>query len=192
MLRIILIRPGTTEYDQQGRILGTLDVPLSDQGTEQIVQAIDQLRGHGMEAVYTSPCESARQTASEISDGLGIRCKISDRLQNIDHGLWQGMLVEEVKRKQPKVYRQWMEQPETVCPPEGEMLDTARARVEGFLSKLFKKHKSGTVGVVVPEPMARLIESYLRNSELRDIWKNTTEGGSWQIIEIEQPKLINV
>ncbi|HUS39349.1 MAG TPA: histidine phosphatase family protein [Pirellulales bacterium] len=192
MLKIILIRPGTTEYDQQGRILGTLDVPLAEEGAAQIAHAIIELRDYEMEGIYTSPCESARQTANDISQSLGIRAKVSDLLKNVDHGLWQGMLVEEVKRKQPKVYRQWMEQPETVCPPEGEMLDAARERVESFLSKIFKKHKSGTIGLIAPEPMAGLIESYLRNSELRDMWKNAAVSGSWQIIEIEQPGLINV
>ena len=32
------------------------------------------------------------------------------------------MLFDEVKSKQPRVYRQWQEQPDTVCPPEGETL----------------------------------------------------------------------
>ena len=27
MVQIVLIRPGSTDYDQQGRIQGTLDVP---------------------------------------------------------------------------------------------------------------------------------------------------------------------
>ncbi|NIL96875.1 MAG: histidine phosphatase family protein [Planctomycetales bacterium] len=192
MLKIVLIRPGTTEYDQQGRILGTLDVPLADAGNAEVDVAIDQLRGQPIQALYTSPCESARQTAEKISGSLNLKCKPSDQLKNVDHGLWQGMLVEEVKRKQPKVYRQWMEHPESVCPPEGEMLDTARHRVEAFLSKLFKKHKQGTLGIVVPEPLAGLIESYLRRSELPASWNNVAGGGSWQIIEIEQPGLINV
>ena len=37
------------------------------------------------------------------------------------------MLIDDVKRKQPKVYRQWQEQPEIICPPEGEMLSEAQA-----------------------------------------------------------------
>ena len=35
MLTILLIRSGTTEFDAQGRIQGTLDVPLSDEGLRQ-------------------------------------------------------------------------------------------------------------------------------------------------------------
>ncbi|NIP84717.1 MAG: histidine phosphatase family protein, partial [Planctomycetales bacterium] len=130
MLKIILIHSGATEYDQQGRILGTLDVPLSEEGQRQVEVASDQLGAYSLEMLYTAPSESARQTAEKISRHLGIKCKASDLLRNVDHGLWQGMLLEDVRRKQPKVYRQWREQPESVCPPEGEMLETARQRVE--------------------------------------------------------------
>ncbi len=62
---------------------------------------------------------------SLIGAALKLKPKTLERLQNLDHGLWQGMLIEEVKRKQPKVYKQWQEQPENVCPPEGEMLAAA-------------------------------------------------------------------
>ena len=64
-----------------------------------------------------------------------MRLKSVEQLHNLDHGLWQGTLIEDVRRKQPKVYRQWQEQPETVCPPEGEMLPQAAQRVRTALSK---------------------------------------------------------
>ena len=54
-------------------------------------------------------------------------------MQNLNQGLWQGMLVEDVRHKQPKVYRQWQEQPENVCPPEGEMLEQADERVRAAM-----------------------------------------------------------
>ena len=44
MVQIALIRPGTTDYDLQGRIQGRLDIPLNQQGQEQVAQAIECLR----------------------------------------------------------------------------------------------------------------------------------------------------
>ena len=192
MIRVILIRPGTTEFDEQGRILGTLDVPLSERGSLEVTDAVDELSQFDLQTLYTSTCESARQTSDLLSDKLAIKSKSVDLLKNVDHGLWQGMLVEEVKRKQPKVFRQWKEHPETVCAPEGEMLESARQRVESFLGKLFKKHKSGTIGIVAPDPLAGLIESYLLQTDVSEIWKRDTPCGSWTVIELEQPGLIKV
>ena len=36
MVQIVLIRPGSTDYDEQGRIQGTLDIPLNEQGTREV------------------------------------------------------------------------------------------------------------------------------------------------------------
>ena len=38
MLKILLIRPGVTDFDEQGRIKGTLDIPLNENGTAQVAQ----------------------------------------------------------------------------------------------------------------------------------------------------------
>jgi broad specificity phosphatase PhoE len=171
MVQIVLIRPGSTDYDLQGRIQGNLDMPLSDQGRDEVVRALDNLRGRSLTAIYCAPCEAAIQTAEIIGQALQVKVKPLEYLRNLDQGLWQGMLVDEVKVKQPKVYRQWQEHPENVCPPNGEMLSEAAERIDGAIDKLAKKHRSGNVGLVVPEPLATLLANRLSGGELGDLWK---------------------
>ncbi len=185
MARFVLIRPGFTDYDQQGRIQGTLDIPLNDDGDAQIRQIIEDVRGLGITAVYRAPSQSAEQTAAVIGAALDVKIKEIDALSNIDLGLWQGMLVEDVKHKQPKVFRQWREQPQTIRPPEGETLASAKSRVEAALTKLAKKHKEGTVALVVPEPMASVVRSFLAQAEIGDFWKNGEFCGKWEVISPE-------
>jgi broad specificity phosphatase PhoE len=115
---------------------------------------------------------------------------VLDQLHNLDHGLWQGMLVDDVKAKQPKVYRQWQEQPETVCPPQGETVRAAKARVAAAMLKLLKKHKSARlVAVVVPEPLASVVRHVLRNDELGDLWHSSGAKAHppWERIDVEPP-----
>jgi probable phosphoglycerate mutase len=170
MFQILLIRPGATDYERQGRVQGTLDVPLCDDGRREVAELIEQLRGTGLELVYYSPVQSAEETAEVIGRALDVRIRCLDKLQNLDHGLWQGMLIEDVKVKQPKVYRQWLERPETVCPPEGETLTSARTRAEDVLNRLLKKHPEGVIGLVVPEPMASIVRQLLTHDALGDLW----------------------
>jgi broad specificity phosphatase PhoE len=186
----VLIRPGSTDYDQQQRIQGALDIPLNQQGSSEVAQVIDQLAGQGIETIYASPSQPARQTAKAIAEGLGIRVKKLDRMQNLDHGLWQGMLVKDVRRKQPKVYRQWQEQPENVCPPEGEMLSQAEERVRTAMTKLLKRHRQGVIGLVVPEPLASLVRRFLQQGELGNLWKVTNGHGHWEVLEIEPEEVL--
>lgn len=171
MVHFVLVRPGSTDYDLQGRIRGTLDVPLSQQGREEVTLAVEELRGRGLTAIYCAPCQASTQTAEIIGDALHLKVKQLDNLRNLDQGLWQGMLVDEVKIKQPKVYRQWQEHPENVCPPDGEMLSEAGQRIQEAISKLLKRHRGGSVGLVVPEPLATLLATRLQGGEVGDLWK---------------------
>ena len=188
MVRIYIVRPGATEFDEQGRIKGTLDIPLSQYGSGQVSRTANELAEQGIEVVYAAPCQSAEETAGLLAEKLGARQKKLTKLKNLDHGLWQGKLIDDVKEKQPKVYRQWQEQPETVCPPEGEMLEEARSRVHASIDRLVKKHRKGCIALVLPEPLASLARCHLENGDLGDLWQAETECGTWVQLDI-QPQL---
>jgi len=184
MLQIVLIRPGATDYDRQGRIQGALDIPLNEEGTGEVQRLAANLKDLGIESVYCSASESARQTAGAIAGALHVKLKEMKNMQNLNQGLWQGMLIDDVRRKQPKVYRQWQEQPETICPPDGETLGEAKQRVHEAIGKLLKKHRSGVVAMVVPEPLASLVRARLGPKELGDLWEAAAEHGSWEVIRV--------
>jgi broad specificity phosphatase PhoE len=187
MVQIVLIRPGATEYDQQGRVQGTLDIPLCEDGRQEVEVLVRELRDQPIAAIYASPCQSADQTAEALAQAIDLKVKTVDNLQNLDQGLWQGMLVSDVKSKQPKVYRQWQEQPETVCPPQGETLVAAKQRVQALVAKLLKKHKTDRlVAVVVPEPLGSVIRNVLRHDDWGDLWESATETPQWQLIDVPE------
>jgi probable phosphoglycerate mutase len=167
MLTILLIRSGITEFDSQGRIQGMLDVPLCEEGRRQAMATAEELgaRAATVDALYTGPCLSAQQTAEILGEKLDLKPKTIKKLHNLNQGLWQGLLFDEVKSKQPKVYRQWQERPDTVCPPEGETLQEASERLKKALAKLTKKHKSGTIGLVLAQPLASVLRSLLDHGQ---------------------------
>ena len=192
MLDIVLIRPGSTDYDVQGRIQGSLDIPLNEQGLAEVVQTVEQLRGKAvaMEMIYAPATQPPLQTAAVIAKAFGIKLKKIERLQNLHQGLWQGMLVEDVRHKQPKVYRQWQEQPENVCPPEGEMLSAADDRVRTAVAKLLKRHKEGVIGLVLPEPLMSLARRFITHGELGDLWKAPNGHGRVEVLTVEPDEVL--
>ena len=187
MVKIVLIKPGSTDYDEQGRIQGNLDIPLNSQGVGEVGQLADSLQSCGIDTLYCPPCEPAMETARALSKALDIKIKKLGKMENVDLGLWQGMKTDEVRRKQQRVYRQWQEHPETVCPPEGETLDIARARMATVLTKTLKRHQNGTIGLVIPEPMASLVRQFLmgNGAELGDLWVATADRPTYESFEIE-------
>src|SRR5262245_27831342 len=188
MVQFLLVRPGSTDFDEQGRIKGTLDIPLSDAGKSQVGNIIAQLHDTPIHVLYASPTRCAQQTAEALATDHRVRFKTLDDLDNLDHGLWQGKRIDEVKTSQPKVFRQLQDHPETVCPPQGEPVGSAVERVKSLVSRLLRKHRSGTVAVVVPEPVASFVCAALKQVELGDLWKAECEVGGWQMIDVQPEK----
>jgi probable phosphoglycerate mutase len=170
MLNILLIRAGKTDYDCQHRIQGTLDLPLSEEGWQQVAALAETLHASEVEAIYSGPDQASQQTAELVSVALQQKVKTNKNLHNLNLGLWQGMLIDDVKSKQPRVYKQWIEHPETVCPPEGESLSQAEERLQEALDKIEKKHKSGAVAMVLAEPLASLFCHVVRHDDLGNLW----------------------
>lgn len=189
MVQIVLIRPGSTAYDQQRRIQGTLDVPLNEQGSAEVAHLIRGLRDLGLEVVYAPNSQPAMETAEAIAEALDLKAKKLDQMHNLDHGLWQGMLIDEVRLKQPKVYRKWQENPDYVCPPRGEMLAEAETRVRTTMTRLLKRHKEGVIGLVVPEPLASLVRRCVTRDALGNLWNAAAEHGRWEVLEV-QPEVV--
>jgi broad specificity phosphatase PhoE len=166
MCQVLLIRPGATIYDEQNRVQGVLDIPLSERGRHEVarmVQSLTQsLNDSALSALYCGPGENVIRTAEIVGKALGIRARRIDEFRNLDHGLWQGLQIEEIRRRNTKLFRQWMEEPATICPPQGETVADAMERIKAAFKPLIRRHQRDAIGLVVGQPMAGIIGSYLR------------------------------
>ncbi len=192
MLNVLLVRPGSTTFDEEGRIKGSLDIPLSPQGHAQSVAAGEQLKDMSVDCLYVAPCESAQDTGKILAKQCGWKSRTIECFRNVNHGLWQGKLIDEVRRLQPRVYKQFQENPIGICPPEGEMLDSALARVESTLDKLVRKHRGGTICMVIPEPLASVVRCHLLGCDFSDVWTHQRDAGTWELLTLHQPVAVGV
>ena len=189
MGRVVLIRAGSTDYDEQRRIQGTLDVPLSGRGAQQARDMASQLAAAGLQnlaAIYCGPGESCLRTAEAIRQLIRSPIRQLEKLQNLNQGLWQGLQVDEVKRKFPRAYRLWRESPLTVRPPGGETVSDAYDRIRQVLRPVLKRHKRDTIGLVVPEPIASIIYCYLSGADLTHVWDHNGTEKLWQVVEVKE------
>ena len=167
MTRIVLIRPGRTDYDEQSRLLGTLEMPLNDEGVHQVDEIVQHLQHEGiqLEAIYTSPADPAVSTARAIAETQnGVKVKELEELRNVDQGLWQGLPEAEVRKRYPQFFRNGRDKPQTICPPEGETLGDACERIEKVLNKGIRKWH--VLAIVVPDPIASVIRCTLQDRGL--------------------------
>ena len=188
MSRVVLVRPGATDFDDQGRMKGCLDMPLSECGREQVERIAAELAELEIDEIVTAPCESAIETATRLAKGRSVmgrsvKVRIVECFRNVDHGLWHGKLIEEVRRTQPKVYKQGQESPLNLCPPGGETIQDAKNRVVKAIKKVTKRSGGGTIALVIPDPLASIVHSILEGDDMRDLWKSETDAAQWELIE---------
>lgn len=69
---IALLRHGQTDWNLQGRIQGSSDIPLNDTGREQAGDAGRRLQGRGFTKVVASPLVRAAETAKLAAAELGL------------------------------------------------------------------------------------------------------------------------
>lgn len=183
-LQIIIVKPGATDLDEQGRIVGSLDVPLSESGEQQAKDAAAELAGIKLKAVYCCPSLAAQQTAVQLTLGTRVRVRVDANLKNMDHGLWHGKEIEELQSNQPKLFRQWEENPASICPPGGETTAELLPRVDAMLKTVTRKHKTGTVVIVAPDPIASVIAGRIDGQHEPPIMQSETECGSHETLSL--------
>lgn len=188
-LVVLIVRPGITELEEQGRIAGTLDVPLSERGKAEVEQLALQISDVKIDYICSAPCSSAMATAASIAAGRGVKVKTAEGMTNLDHGLWQGMKIEDLQTNQPKLVRRWEEFPESVCPPAGEPVEDVIPRVEKVLKKIFRKFKSGNVVVVAPEPLASIISAVLQSKKTGDLLKAQAQSSGIEMVAVTREQI---
>jgi broad specificity phosphatase PhoE len=195
MAQVLLIRPGATLYDEQNRVQGILDIPLSEQGRAEVASLAESIAASkelsSLIALYYGPGENVARTAEILGKALGLRPRRIDELRNLDQGLWQGLQIEEIKRRNTKLFRQWIEDPRTICPPQGETIASALDRIKSALKPLLRRHHNGELfGVVVGEPMARLVSCFLRRAPRPQLDEQLPRCG-WERIDVPADLLEN-
>ena len=168
---LVVIRSGATDYELQGRISGNLGIPLTPAGIAAAKDTARLLAVAPPVALYTSPTTCAIEAADVIGDALELVPRRVPHLVGLDLGLWQGMLVSEIRRRQPRLARHWEEDPWTVVPPDGEPLSAARDRIAQAIGKIVARHPGERVAVVVPQPIDRIIRSLLTGNSPGDLWE---------------------
>jgi probable phosphoglycerate mutase len=168
---LVVIRSGTTDYDLQGRIRGNLNIPLAPAGIAAAEAAARHLSAALPVALYTSPTRCSVETADLIGAATSLVPRRVPSLAGLDLGLWQGMLVSEIRRRQPRLARHWEEDPWTVVPPDGEPLAAARDRIAAAIGKILSRHPEGPVAVVVPAPIDRIIREVISGEPAGDLWQ---------------------
>ncbi|MHC4064772.1 MAG: histidine phosphatase family protein [Planctomycetota bacterium] len=179
MISIVLVPWGLTEWGASGRLATRTPLPLSQEGAEQAVQWANELAGRELAAVYCGDEHTARETAELMAQRAEVRLKTQPGLEEVDHGLWEGLTMAQVESRFPKIYRRWVEDPTSVCPPEGEPLKDASDRLKRSLEQIARKYKGGAVAIVLGPVALALTRCHLEDNQPEQMHQMKAEQPVW-------------
>ena len=196
MTKIIFVRHGYSESNKEKRFCGQRDVPLDALGHSQAEQMKEYLlKNYKIDAIYSSDLCRAVDTVKPIANALNKEIHTSEALREVNVGIWQGMLVEDVKIKYPKAFLRYKETPGLTRFEGGEGYDDILARALPAVQKIAAENEGKTViigthgGVIrvlraawTGIPLERIDEvAPVANASVTEV---DCENGSFHIVQI--------
>ncbi len=191
MPKVFVMQTGQTIWEAQDRIESVPGAPLTEVGASDVERAAAELAAcdAGIGIVYACDGESERETAELIARTLGTKVRTEGELRELDYGLWQGLTRDELKRRQPKMFRQWSESPVSVRPPGGETLEEARDRLRAAIKGILKRHKDDAVLLVLRPVAVGLLRCLVTNDPIEMIWNHVDYEFTWGSYETDSLSL---
>jgi broad specificity phosphatase PhoE len=106
--RLLLLRHGRTAWNAERRYQGQLDPPLDDVGRAQALEAAALVASMHPDILVSSDLQRARGTAERLAGLTGLPLRIDPRLRERNLGHWEGLTRDEVARRFPDEYADWL------------------------------------------------------------------------------------
>jgi len=136
---IYLVRHGAVRTEGKGkRFIGQLDLPLSQEGIQQIQQLKGELRGTQFSAIFCSDLTRSLETAAILA-GMQDNLTPAPRseLREINLGQWEGLTFEEVRTRCAEAFEERGRDLVHYQPPGGEsFLDCTKRVIPAFYDLL--------------------------------------------------------
>jgi len=182
--RIHVVQTGQTTWEADKRFESPNGSPLTDVGIRTVQTIACELVTEEIVAIYAGDAEAEQQTADILTQELGLKVQFRPDLRDLNYGLWQGLTVDEIKRRQPKLYKQWTESPATACPPGGEAPFDASQRLRAALKAVIKRRKNASIALVARPTIVGVLRCLLTETDLDALWTLVDTGFTWTSFEL--------
>lgn len=208
---LYLVRHGETEGSEIPRYKGSIDVPLSARGHEQVRRTAARVREHlatvivsqrrsylndvhelvptatddeQLAAVYCSPLIRAKASADLIAaPHAGVQPAVNADLRERHFGVWEGMSFSEIKAAYPDDFASWAADPVQFSPTGGESTLAVSHRAVAAIEALLARHPGQRLAVVAHGGVNRVILCHFLGLPLANIFRIEQDLACFNVIE---------
>jgi broad specificity phosphatase PhoE len=174
MAKFWLVRHGQTDWNLTGRWQGQAPYApgLNGVGHAQALAVRDQLKDMLFSAIYSSDLLRARQTADLIAEALGLTVILEPRLREINLGIWEGMLSDEIEAKYPHELAERALNPFNTRAPKGESPREVAERVLTALDEIANKQGDEPALIVAHGVSLAVIICHANGFPIEDVYQH--------------------
>jgi broad specificity phosphatase PhoE len=182
-MQLYLARHAETTWNLAGRYQGRRESALSARGIRQGAVFADAMAAvePPIGRVIASPLLRTRATALFVAERLNLPVETDDDLVEIEHGIWNGRLRDEIAANDAELYRTWRERPAAVVFPDGEALTDVLERWRAFRRRY--EPRVPTLAVT-HDAVVRVALCDVLERPLDDFWKMKVDNAGYAIIDV--------
>lgn len=132
---IVAARHAAVDGEWRGRCYGRTDATVAVPAGEAARRVEEQLSG-AFDAVWSSPLARCHGPARLLAEALGLEHRVDVRLQELDHGSFEGRAWDEIHAAEPEALARWGERWVQEGPPGGESAKALELRVAAWADEL--------------------------------------------------------
>lgn len=157
-LTLYFLRHGQTACSREDIFCGSgLDPELTSEGREMAQAFADAYREAEWRAVYSSSLRRAITTTQPFCDALRIEPQVSDGLNEIGYGSWEGLTKEKVSQQYHDEYISWLADPAWHAPTGGELAVVIARRALEVIQEIQAQFTDGNILLVSHKATIRII-----------------------------------
>lgn len=184
MATFYLVRHGSNDVLGKALAARLPNIHLNSQGRAEAERAAVALSQKGIQRIFSSPLERARETAEALSRKTRLPVEISEQIHEIDFGDWSGRTMSELESlpgwKRFNSYRSGTRI------PNGESMLEAQSRVVALLERLHSGQPDGTFALFSHgDPIKSAIAYYL-GVPLDLFIRIEISTGSYSVLRLEE------
>lgn len=178
---VYLLRHGDSRQDSVKRYIGQKDTILNDIGRKQALHWQKKLSDTPFCAAFSSDLHRSRETLRIIMEGRAVESTSLPGLREISLGLWDGVPMEEIRRKLPGDYEKRGSDPAFHRPPEGENFAALQERIIPLFENIVRC-REGAILMVGHAGVNRVLLCHLLGMPLKNLFRIGQDYGCLNVL----------
>lgn len=181
---IYLVRHGETNWNLNYKVQGKIDIPLNENGLNQANMLAQFFENKEIDAIYSSNLIRAYETAKIISLKVKKQIVTLPELQEINMGVWEGNLWDNIAIEYKDFIIKWENDKENIPIPEGESYGQVQKRVYKTFKNILAKHKQNDKIVIVSHGISiKVLIAKLMKISIQSVHNFYLDNASISIVE---------